>query len=124
MRQKHGGLPPPPRRAHRAGDSPLIPRSPASRRAACPAAEAEPVAASLEIHHTPKHGTWRNVAEIEPAVLQRRCLRRRLADRTAMAGETAAWAARRNTAAAAIRWQFATAGAPTKPRRFSLTFEP
>ena len=61
--------------------------SPASLYQAFPAAEAKRLADKLEIHHTPKHGSWLNMAEIELSVLQRQCLDRRLGDRaTAGAG--------------------------------------
>jgi len=98
--------------------------SPASLYAAFPAAEARRLADKIEIHHTPKHGSWLNMAEVELAVLQRQCLGRRLPDRDAMAAEAAAWAERRNAAASTIRWQFTTADARTKLRRLYPTFEP
>ena len=91
--------------------------SPASLYAAFPPAEAKRIADRLEIHHTPKHGSWLNVAEIELAVLQRQCLRQRLPDLAALGREAAAWAARRNAAAATVDWQFTTADARTKLRR-------
>ena len=103
---------------------PLNTHSPASLYAAFPAAEAKRLAAKLEIHHTPKHGSWLNMAELELAVLQRQCLGRRLPDRAAVAREVAAWADRRNAAVSAIRWQFTTADARTKLRRLYPTFEP
>ncbi len=56
--------------------------SPASLYAAFPAAEAKRLADKLEIHHTPKHGSWLNMAELELAVLQRQCLARRAAGRS------------------------------------------
>jgi len=55
--------------------------SPASLYAAFPPPEAKRIVDRLEIHHTPKHGSWLNMAEIELSVLQRQCLDRRLADR-------------------------------------------
>ena len=98
--------------------------SPASLYAAFPAAEAQRLAARLEVHHTPKHGSWLNIAEIELAVLQRPCLRRRVPDLAALAREAAAWAARRNAAGAAVEWHFTTADARTRLRRLYPTFEP
>ena len=91
--------------------------SPASLYAAFPPAEAKRLAERLEIHHTPKHGSWLNMAELELSVLARQCLRRRIPDRAALEREIAAWAARRNAAAATIAWQFTTADARTKLRR-------
>ncbi len=64
--------------------------SPASLYAASPAAEAKRLAAKLQVHHTPKHGSWLNIAEIELAACQRQCLRRRFADRAALEREVAA----------------------------------
>ena len=89
-----------------------------------PAAEAKRLADRLEIHHTPKHGSWLNVAEIELAILERQCLRRRIPDRTALEREVAAWADRRNAATARVDWQFTTADARTKLKRLYPTFEP
>ncbi len=91
--------------------------SPASLYAAFPPAEAKRIAARLEIHHTPKHGSWLNVAELELAVLERQCLRRRFGDRAALEREVAAWAARRNAAGSAVDWRFTTAAARAKLRR-------
>jgi DDE superfamily endonuclease len=91
--------------------------SPASLYAAFPPAEAKRLAARLEIHYTPKHGSWLNIAELELAVLERQCLRRRFGDRAALEGAVAAWAARRNAAAAAVDWRFTTADARTKLKR-------
>ena len=97
--------------------------SPASLYAAFPPAEAKRLADRLELHHTPKHGSWLNMAELELAALQRQCLARRLGDREEMAREGAAWADRRNAAAATIRWQFTTADARTKLRRLYPALE-
>ncbi len=97
--------------------------SPASLYAAFPPAEARRIAGRLEIHHTPKHGSWLNMAEPELAVLQRQCLAQRLPDRQAMDREVAAWAARRNVAASAIDWRFTTTDARTRLKRLYPTFE-
>jgi hypothetical protein len=91
--------------------------SPASLSAAFPPAEAKRLADKLEIHHTPKHGSWLNIAELELSVLQRQCLRQRLADRAAMEGAVAAWVERRNRTVSTIDWQFTTADARIKLRR-------
>jgi hypothetical protein len=91
--------------------------SPASLYAAFPAAEAKRLADKLEIHYTPKHGSWLNMAELELSILQRQCLRQRLADRDAMTQAVTAWVERRNTAVSSIDWQFTTADARVKLRR-------
>ena len=95
----------------------LNPHSPASLYAAFPPAEARRLADKLELHHTPKHGSWLNVAELELAVLERQCLRQRFGDRGGLEAAVAAWAARRNAAGAAVDWRFTTADARTKLKR-------
>lgn len=91
--------------------------SPASLYAAFPPAEAKRLADKLEIHYTPKHGSWLNMAEIELSVLQRQCLDRRLGTRTTIEREVAAWVAARNEAATSIDWRFTTADARIKLKR-------
>ncbi len=81
---------------------------------AFPAAEARRLAQQLEIHYTPKHGSWLNVAEIELSVLSRQCLDRRLPDLQTLEREVAAWQQRRNTAGGRIDWQFTTTDARIK----------
>jgi hypothetical protein len=97
--------------------------SPASLYAAFPPAEAKRLADKLEIHHTPKHGSWLNMAELDLSVLQRQCLRQRIGDRATMERTVGAWADRRNTATARIDWQFTTADARTRLRRLYPAFE-
>ena len=97
--------------------------SPASLYAAFPPAEAKRLADKLEIHHTPKHGSWLNMAELELSALQRQCLRQRLPDRAAMERAVTAWADRRNDLTKRIDWQFTTADARTKLRRLYPAFE-
>ncbi len=97
--------------------------SPASLYAAFPPAEAKRLADKLEIHHTPKHGSWLNMAEIELSVLQRQCLSQRLPDRAALEAAVSAWAARRNAAGSAISWQFTTADARTKLHRLYPAYQ-
>lgn len=97
--------------------------SPASLYAAFPATEAKRLADKLEIHHTPKHGSWLNMAELELSVLQRQCLRQRLPNPGAMAREVTAWAERRNTQIKQIDWHFTTADARVKLRRLYPAFE-
>jgi hypothetical protein len=91
--------------------------SPASLYEAFAPAEAKRLAAKLELHYTPKHGSWLNMAEIELSILQRQCLDRRLADRPAMEREVAAWTAGRNAATRTIDRRFTTADARAKLRR-------
>lgn len=80
-------------------------------------AQARRIAARLEWHYTPEHGSWLNVAECELSVLARQCLKRRIADRSTLEQEVAAWQAERNAANATIHWQFTTADARIKLKR-------
>jgi DDE superfamily endonuclease len=98
--------------------------SPASLYEAFPPAEAKRLAAKLEIHYTPKHGSWLNMAEIELSILQRQCLDRRLADQPTFKREVTAWTARRNAAAERIDWRFTTADARIALRRLYPAFQP
>jgi len=88
--------------------------SPASLYEAFPPAEAKRLADRLELHHTPKHGSWLNMAEIELSVLGRQCLDQRLPSMLHLQREVAAWVARRNAAARVIDWRFTTADARIK----------
>jgi len=89
---------------------------PASLYEAFAPAEAKRLWDKLEIHHTPKHGSWLNVAEIELSVLERQCLDRRLPNLEAVAREAAAWVASRNAERVTIDWHFTTADARIKLR--------
>jgi hypothetical protein len=91
--------------------------SPASLYEAFPPAEAKRLADKLEIHYTPKHGSWLNMAEIELSVLQRQCLDRRLGDRVTLEREVAAWVVARNGTALRTDWRFTTADARIKLKR-------
>ena len=91
--------------------------SPASLYDAFAPAEAKRLADRLEIHYTPTHGSWLNMAEIELSVLARQCLNRRLGDRATMEREVAAWVTARNSASTTIDWQFTTANARIKLKR-------
>ena len=84
---------------------------------------ARALAARLEIHYTPKHGSWLNMAETELSILSRQCLDRRLDNRDFMAREIGVWEATRNTAAARIDWQFQTADARIKLKRLYPSFD-
>jgi hypothetical protein len=97
--------------------------SPASLYAAFPPAEAKRLADKLAIHHTPKHGSWLNMAELELSVLQRQCLNQRSADKAAIEREVTAWARRRNDQIKRIDWHFTTADARIKLRRLYPAFE-
>lgn len=88
--------------------------TPAALYAAFPAPEARRLAKKLELHHTPKHGSWLNVAECELAVLATQCLDRRLPDLTTVADEVAAWESQRNQQRPTIQWHFTTAQARRK----------
>jgi hypothetical protein len=68
----------------------------------------------LEIHHTPKHGSWLNVAEIELKALSVQCLARRIADFTTLAREVSAWERERNRRTVAVDWQFTAPDARIK----------
>jgi hypothetical protein len=78
------------------------------------ASEARRIARKFEIHHTPKHGSWLNMAEIELSVLAGQCLDQRIPDQQTLRGETAAWTERRNAAKATIDWRFTSDKARTK----------
>jgi hypothetical protein len=95
----------------------------ASLYATFPPAEAHRLARRLEIHHTPKHGSWLNMAELELSVLTRQCLRQRLPDQDTMRAAVTAWADRRNAATQTIDWQFATADARITLRRLYPEFD-
>lgn len=91
--------------------------SPASLYETFPPDEAKRLADKLEIHHTPKHGSWLNMAEIELSVLSRQCLDRRVPDGATLQTEVTAWQDRRNAAGQAIDWRFTAADARIKLRR-------
>lgn len=79
--------------------------------------EARRLAERLEIHYTPKHGSWLNMAEIELSVLKGQCLNRRIPDMVTMQGEVAAWEKNRNNRTKKINWQFTTSDARIKLKR-------
>ena len=98
--------------------------APASLYLAFPPAEAKRLWDKLEVHHTPKHGSWLNVAELELSVLGRQCLHRRLPDRNTLTDEVAAWVAERNAAAVTVDWQFTAADARVKLKHLYPVLEP
>ena len=79
-----------------------------------PAQEARSYARRLEIHYTPKHGSWLNIAEMELNVMTRQCLARRLDSIAAIQRELAAWEQMRNEGCGKVVWQFTTPQARTK----------
>ena len=76
-----------------------------------PPEEAARIASRLEIHYTPKHGSWPSVAGTGIGAMVRQCLNRRIPDRETMCRETAAWARQRNRERATVDWRFTTADA-------------
>jgi DDE superfamily endonuclease len=93
------------------------PTPPTSLYEAFPPAEAKRLADKLELHYTPRHGSWLNMAEIELAVLAGQCLDRRLADRARLEREVAAWQAGRNRAGRGVNWRFTTEDARIRLKR-------
>ena len=79
--------------------------------------EARRLAERLDIHYTPKHGSWLNIEEIELSVLKGQCLDRRIPDMPTMQVEVAAWEKNRNNSVSKIDWQFTTADARVKLKR-------
>jgi len=88
----------------------------ASLYAAFPPDEARRIARKLDIHYTPKHGSWLNIAEIELNALTRQCRRRRIPDLPTMRREVGAWETGRNTAGVGVNWRFTTDDARIKLR--------
>jgi len=79
--------------------------------------EARRLVERLEIHHTPRHGSWLNIAEIELSVFTKQCLDRRLPDMTALQKQAQAWYRRRNGNQKPVDWQFTTEDARIKLKR-------
>ena len=90
---------------------------PASLYEAFPAPEARRIVKRLEFHHTPKHGSWLNMAEIEFSVLARSCLRKRVPNEVALYRQIQALEEERNAARASINWQFTAQDARRKLHR-------
>ena len=87
---------------------------PASLYQAFEPAEARRIAQRLEIHYTPKHGSWLNMAEIELGVLARQCLDRRIPSQEVLERETGAWQDQRNRDVIQVDWRFTTEDARIK----------
>jgi len=86
-------------------------------------AEAKRIADKLEIHYTPKHGSWLDMAEIELGILARQCLSRRIENMEQLKDEVAAWQVIRNTAEAKVNWRFTTDNARIKLKKLYPSFE-
>ena len=80
-------------------------------------AEALRIARRIELVHTPKHGSWLNIAESELSVLTRQCLNRRLPTQDLVTQEAATWTTQRNATQIGVDWQFRTADARIKLKR-------
>ena len=83
---------------------------------AFPPEQARRIVERLEIHYTPKHGSWLNMAEIELSVLARQCLDRRIGDVGTLKREVEAWELDRNERQVGVKWRFTTADARIKLR--------
>jgi hypothetical protein len=86
-------------------------------------AEARRLVEKLEIHYTPKHGSWLNIAEIELGILSRQCLDRRLGTAGVLKKEVRAWERDRNRTCGTVDWQFTTADARIKLKRLYPSFQ-
>ena len=91
--------------------------TPASLYQAFAPAEAKRLADKLEVHYTPKHGSWLDMAEIELSVLARQCLSERMDSKERVKEQVAAWEGRRNASEARIDWRFTSADARIKLKR-------
>jgi hypothetical protein len=90
---------------------------------AFPPAEARRIAERLEIHYTPKHGSWLNMAEIELSILGRQCLDRRMEDHAMLTEEVGAWNVERNAAEKGVDWRFTTDDARIKLKHLYPSIE-
>jgi hypothetical protein len=90
---------------------------------AFPPEQARRIAERIEVHHTPKHGSWLTVAEIELSVLARQCLDRRIESVEALLDQLEPWEADRNDRAVGVNWQFTTADARIKLKRLYPAIE-
>lgn len=97
--------------------------SPASLYEAFEPEEARRLMKRFEVHYTPKHGSWLDMAEIELGILGRQCLARRIDNIQELRREVRAWNVARNTAATKVNWQFTTADARIKLRKLYPSIE-
>lgn len=84
---------------------------------AFPPAEALRLKERIEWHHTPKHGSWLNMAETELSVLAGQCLGERMENLANLSGQVGAWETSRNLASCRVDWQFRTVDARMKLKR-------
>ncbi len=89
---------------------------------AFPPEEARRISRKLELHYTPKHGSWLNIAEIELSVLGRQCLDRRIPDPADLEHEVTTWMVERNIKQRTVDWRFTTADARIKLKRLYPSF--
>ena len=83
--------------------------------------EARRILEKLEIHYTPKHGSWLNMAEIELSILSRQCIDRRIPDQETLKKEILAWQEKRNAIARPMEWRFTTEDARIKLKKLYPT---
>ena len=83
--------------------------------------EAKRIADKIELHYTPKHGSWLNMAEIELSHLSRQCLNRRIGEKCDLKKEVYAWTEARNKEKVVANWQFTTEDARIKLRKLYPT---
>ena len=89
---------------------------------AFPAEQAHRLARRLEITHTPRNGSWLNVAEIELSILPKQCTDRRIADQSTLHREIQRWTQARNEKASKVNWHFTTPDARNKLRHLYPQF--
>ena len=89
-----------------------------------PAAEARRILERFEVHHTPKHASWMNMAECELSVLSRQCLDQRIDSPARLTEEVAAWEQERNAQQVRVDWRFTTADARIKLQRLYPVLSP
>lgn len=90
---------------------------------AFPPEVARNLAKRLEIHYTPKHGSWLNIAEIELSVMTKQCLDRRIDNISSLRAELAEWEVTRNSIQKGVDWQFTTSDARVKLKRLYPQFK-
>lgn len=88
---------------------------------AFPPEEARKLLNRLEIHHTPKHGSWLNIAEIELRILTSQCLNRRIPNKDSLVREIAQWQSKRNIVKSTVDWRFTSQDARIKLKRLYPT---
>ena len=89
-----------------------------------PAAEARRILERFEVHHTPKHASWLNMAECELSVLSRQCLDQRIDSSSRLTDEVADWEQQRNAQQVRINWRFTTNAARIKLQRLYPVLSP